>query len=135
MVRLLDATLPPMTASVQQARRLVDAELHRSGLDAVRNPVALLVAELVGNVIRHTSSDIRLELESNGDWLHIRVSDRNPYLPEHRETDPDDGGWGLRIVADLADDWGAHTTYDGKTIWATLAADDATTRGVGTTMT
>lgn len=132
MDHLLDATLPPTTASVQQAHLLVDAELHRCGLHAVRDPAALVVAELVGNVIQHTHSDFRLELETSGVWLHIRVSDRSPYPAEHREPDSHEGGWGLRIVADIADDWGAHTTFDGKTVWATLSVEHAATQGLGT---
>ncbi len=122
MEHLVDATLPATAASIHEARVLVDAELHHCGLDGLRDAAALVVAELVGNVIQHTPSDIRLEIERSDRWLHVRVSDRSPYLPEQRDPDPRDGGWGLHIVADLADDWGAHTTVDGKTIWATLSA-------------
>jgi hypothetical protein len=54
-IRSRSANEPGTCRRAQEARLPVDAELQHNGLDHVRDPAALVVAEIVGNVIRHTA--------------------------------------------------------------------------------
>ena len=123
MQRLVDVTLPPVVESARRARAVLDAGLEHHGLGDLRDTAALVVAELVGNAILHARSDFVLQVELTDRWLHVRVSDGSSVMPESREPAPATGGYGLRIVDDLADEWGIIvTSFDGKTTWATLSA-------------
>jgi len=84
----------------------------------------LIVNELVGNALQHTTSRPELRLDLREGLLTIAVADENPHSPTFVERihlrDP---GIGLRIVADVAETWGSSRRWSGgKVVWATLAA-------------
>ena len=82
----------------------------------------LIVSELVTNSVRHAglaeSQPIVLRAEITGASLHIEVSDegRGFEATARSPTPGDNSGWGLFLVAQLADRWGV---ADGRptTVW------------------
>ena len=54
----------------------------------------------------------------DADPFRLEVHDLDPALPVPPGDADDRGGRGLRIVNELADDWGASHDQDGKTVWA-----------------
>jgi anti-sigma regulatory factor (Ser/Thr protein kinase) len=91
--------------------------------------VVLVVAELLGNAVRHAAplpgGVIRLScraLIAGETSIEIRVSDGGSALtPTEREAGPDAiDGRGLAIVAALARAWGVEPEDDGQCVWAAL---------------
>ena len=61
------------------------------------------------------------------DVFRIEVTDLSPVVPKLRQAGPDEEcGRGLAIVDALADDWGTRVDDDGKTVWFTIDAANAT---------
>jgi anti-sigma regulatory factor (Ser/Thr protein kinase) len=117
--------LRPTARSVPSARRLVAAVL--AGWEARHDPedVALLVTELVTNVIDHVGGEaaITLELALSDGWLRISVADGSSVRPVVRELSTENPrGRGLRLVQAIADRWGAEDHEGGKQIWFELSA-------------
>lgn len=78
---------------------------------------ALLTSELVTNSVRHSRSDwIDVAITLAADVLRIDVSDQDPQTVRPR-TPGIDGGWGLRLVGELATRWGVERRSAGKTVW------------------
>ncbi len=124
--RVLDAAhvatweIPDDPASCGTARKDVDRQLSRWGLQEAAFTTELVVTELIANAIRHASGPIRLRLILDR-TLIIEVSDTSSTAPHlRRATAFDEGGRGLMLVAQLAERWGARHSADGKTIWAEL---------------
>jgi anti-sigma regulatory factor (Ser/Thr protein kinase) len=102
------------------------AEVHDGGwsLDDGR----LVASELVGNAVRHSGCDDehRLHVEVGRREGRLRISVHDPGLSGQtaRPVDADGsgpGGWGLRIIGELAEAWGAERP-DGYRVWAELNA-------------
>jgi hypothetical protein len=105
-------------AAAETARRAVEGALSDGEpLDAV----VLATSELVSNVIRHTDDGGTLHL-----WrrrvdgpLRLDVHDPSSTLPSMDDRAPSAScGFGLGIVAAVADRWGAKRTKTGKLVWA-----------------
>jgi anti-sigma regulatory factor (Ser/Thr protein kinase) len=115
--------LTPTASSVPLARRLVRDVLRM--WDAPHDPedAELLVAELVANVVDHVGGDVlTLELVLGGDWLRIAVVDGSAIRPIVREMSHErERGRGMRLVAAIADRWGAEDHDGGKRVWFELA--------------
>lgn len=79
--------------------------------------VGLVASELVSNVVLHTGAGGRMDAW-NADPLRLEVRDHDPQLPKPSTENYEVGGRGLRIVAGVADRWGAMRVRDGKCIWA-----------------
>jgi hypothetical protein len=70
------------------------------------------------NVVRHTSSAVAyLELTWDYPTLRISISDTSTEPPVEPGPVCRDGGYGLRIVAALADDDGGIARPNDKTYW------------------
>ncbi len=81
----------------------------------------LLVSELVINAVTHAGTECELTLRSDGRSLRVEVSDHSHDLPHVRDHLPQAiSGRGLRIVAELADEWGVDQESEGKTVWFEL---------------
>ncbi|MFF4750725.1 ATP-binding protein [Streptomyces sp. NPDC002514] len=121
----------PRTAeAAAQARRLVRAAFRLWDLDHLTDRGELVITELVGNAVRHTSCPlVRLIVaRPSPDWVRLAVVDRAPRkLPRIREVCADDTtGRGLFLVDAYSDRWG----YDlmgtkpgapwGKAVWSEL---------------
>lgn len=117
--------LAPVPRSVPAARHLVSALLL--GWAAPQDPddVALLVTEVVTNVVDHVGGEsiLRLELTLTEESLRIAVADGSAVRPVVRELDRDNPrGRGLQLVQAIADRWGAEDHEGGKRIWFELGA-------------
>jgi serine/threonine-protein kinase RsbW len=83
---------------------------------------ALLVSELVSNAVRHASSSadrVGVVLGLLGGRLRIEVVDAGDGFDVSVEREATDG-FGLRIVDDLADEWGVEPGPPHK-VWCELA--------------
>ncbi|NEM08961.1 ATP-binding protein [Geodermatophilus normandii] len=116
--------LPPSARSVPVARHLVREVLRAWRAPQDTGDVALLVTEVVANVVDHVGGDglLALELEYSDGWLRIAVSDGSairPVVGELRGDQP--RGRGMQIVDAIADHWGVEDVDDGKRVWFVLA--------------
>ncbi len=101
---------------------------HVDGIAAIRENARLVASELVTNAVLHSgclsSQTIEVDLTLEGECLLISVDD--PCVAgqtAHIRTDNDDpmrGGFGLRIVEQLARAWGA-AHDNGHRVWAEIA--------------
>jgi anti-sigma regulatory factor (Ser/Thr protein kinase) len=97
--------LPRSPHSVTTARRLVD--VHAIELDPQqRQDAALMVSELVSNAVLHGSGTISLRIDVEAAAMRVEVADEGNVAVAPSPTPGAHGGWGLRIVDQLADDWG-----------------------------
>lgn len=107
-----------------RARQWVARLLQARAVSArVRDSACLIASELVTNALRHGQGKIELRLTMLGRFLRIEVIDEGSgQAPTVRQEEPDEsGGWGLRIVDQLAAQWGV---FEGTThVWADLALD------------
>ncbi|MFJ4621952.1 ATP-binding protein [Streptomyces sp. NPDC088812] len=130
--RHFTAHLPATPGGARRARRLAAGQLDAWGwphaTDA-NGTVALLVAELATNAVRHGRENgrdfrLRLTLHPEDATLRIEVTDARP---AHRPPTPGtlrppapdaESGRGLHLVEALSSHWGA-TWGDGytKTVW------------------
>ena len=114
--------LPRNPGAAGEARRFVDRLLRDQGASAeARESARLVSSELVTNALRHGRGAIELRLRVLGEFLRIEVVDQgHDQAPAVRQETPDEsGGWGLRIVDQLAVQWGV---FEGTThVWADLA--------------
>ncbi|MGH2868053.1 MAG: ATP-binding protein [Solirubrobacteraceae bacterium] len=109
--------LPRSAVSPGIARQLVSARTDTLN-PRQRDDAALLVSELVTNALTHGIGAIwlRIDVETNG--LRVEVSDQGNVALAPSPTPGAHGGWGLRIVDQLADDWGV---LEGSTrVWFRL---------------
>jgi anti-sigma regulatory factor (Ser/Thr protein kinase) len=113
----LTADLPRSRDSVGAARRLVNG--HTPSLDSEqRQDAVLMVSELVTNAVLHGLGAISLRIDAEADTVRIEVADEGNVAVAPRPEPGPDGGWGLRIVEELADEWGV---LDGRTtVWFRL---------------
>ena len=120
----LRATAFPHSVGAARLARLWVADEIRAmdlGQDR-REEVALLISELVTNVVRHTDSDPVVSLRAERGRLVVGVADSSVRPAAVRDPDPDrPGGWGLRLVEQIADSWGTQHLDDGtKIVWFTV---------------
>ena len=112
--------LLPVPRSVVVARHLQQDVLRAWGSPHDLDDAALLVTELVANVIDHVGGEaaFTLEVTLSGEWLRIGVVDGSGVRPVIRELDSENPrGRGMRLVAALADQWGAEDHRGGKRVW------------------
>lgn len=114
-------TLPTDMTAPQVSRAWLETRLDEFGLHAERHCDVILAAdELVTNVVEHTASAPVLSLSTFPGGLRIEVTDRSPTRAQAREVADAQGGWGLRIVGEVAEEWGATHHAGGKVVWFTV---------------
>ena len=121
--RTAQIDLPPIPPSVTVARHLVLELLRSWDAPHDREDAALLVTELVSNVVDHVQGEanLTLELELTGRTLLIAVIDGSSIRPVVRELSMDrPRGRGLRMVESIAERWGADDHHGGKRVWFEL---------------
>lgn len=101
----LDTTLARTAISVGTARRLVNEHTSTLG-PPQRDDAALMVSELVTNALVHGIGTISLRMDVETHAVRVEVSDEGNVALAPSPTPGAHGGWGLRIVDQLADDWG-----------------------------
>jgi anti-sigma regulatory factor (Ser/Thr protein kinase) len=116
-VTAVDRTLPRSAGSIRTARRLVNEHTSTFTSQQQRD-AALMVSELVTNALVHGIGTISLRIDVDADAVRIEVSDQGEATLAPSPTPGAHGGWGLRIVDQLADDWGV---LAGSTkVWFTI---------------
>ena len=117
---IVDFVLPRAPSCAAEARRMVDEVAGGRLTDAARQRVLLAVSELVSNAWKHGEGAITLKAAYRPGALRIEVIDEGTgAVPAIRESAGDSsGGWGLRIVDEVALRWGC---FEGTThVWADL---------------
>jgi two-component sensor histidine kinase len=90
------------------------------------------VSELVSNAITHGAGDVRVCVALAGDRVHLEVSDEgggHPVMSPEAPLAGQVGGWGLRFVDELADDWGSDTAAGLTRVWMDKRTGDPNGRG------
>ena len=115
--------LPPTPASVPVARHLLLDVLRAWDVPQDRDDAALLVTELVANVIDHAREGacLTLEMTTSDGWLRISVADGSSIRPVVRALGAEQPrGRGLLLVKAIADRWGSEEHRGGKRVWFEL---------------
>jgi anti-sigma regulatory factor (Ser/Thr protein kinase) len=129
MGRVIDRNLPSDPASLAQARLLID----RSDLGeaASRERLKLALTEVLGNAVRHGSpsgSQILLRITERPGIVHVEVIDQGPCFERHEQRPtpgPGRGGFGLRVLEDVADTWAVERTSEGCVVSFDIATGAA----------
>ncbi|MFD9498962.1 SpoIIE family protein phosphatase [Streptomyces sp. NPDC060035] len=114
--------LPHDTSAPASARRLAERTLADWNLDEDSIYAAeLIVSELVTNAVRYGRPPLELRLILDR-GLTCEIRDTSPTAPHLRHARTvDEGGRGLFIISQLANQWGARYAPEGKTVWAEQA--------------
>ncbi|MEO5651984.1 MAG: ATP-binding protein [Marmoricola sp.] len=117
--------LPAQATSASEARGLVRRLLHDAGRDDLGDPAELLVSEMVTNALLHAGTPVDLRLSYEDGTLLAQVGDGTPHLPSMRRYGSRAGtGRGLRLLDQMADEWGVTARTGGKTVWFRLSVAD-----------
>jgi anti-sigma regulatory factor (Ser/Thr protein kinase) len=115
--------LLPAPPSIQAARHLVLELLRAWDAPQDRDDAALLVTELVANVVDHVGGNdcLTLEVEASGERLRIAVLDGSSIPPVVQELAAErPRGRGLLMVQQIAERWGSEERPGGKRVWFEL---------------
>jgi anti-sigma regulatory factor (Ser/Thr protein kinase) len=89
----------------------------------VAEDAALVIAELLANVVQHARTAFRLAIRLRGNLLHVAVDDGSTSPPPPGTDHPTTGQLtGLRLVNAVALRWGWQERPTGKTVWAEFAS-------------
>jgi anti-sigma regulatory factor (Ser/Thr protein kinase) len=109
--------LPRSPEAVSAARQLVNGHTASLGFER-REDAASMVSELVTNAVVHGVGAISLRIDVEADAVRVEVADEGNIRVAPSPEPGAHGGWGLRIVEQLADDWGV---LEGSTrVWFRL---------------
>lgn len=115
--------LLPTPSSVAQARRWSREVLDRVGAPELADTTALLVSELVSNVVLHAHTPCCLRIAVGRGRIRIEVQDGSDRLPGLKEkTDPlAQSGRGMQLVEGLSEAYGVEPNpAGGKRVWFEL---------------
>jgi anti-sigma regulatory factor (Ser/Thr protein kinase) len=122
----VEHNLPKSSEAPALARDVVHGLSGAVPEDTVAD-AALLVSELVSNGVKYGGEgQIKLQLQADRHRLRAEIVDQGsgfePMTRANRDmTLADEGGWGLHLVEELADDWGV---YEGSThVWFEIRRD------------
>lgn len=108
--------------SVAGARHFVRDVLSEEPRETVE-AAELMTSELATNCVRHANSDFELAIHLSRRAIRVEVSDHGEGQPVVRSPTPrEQSGRGLRIVQELAEDWGITPSPNGKLVWFALPA-------------
>ena len=117
--------LAPLPRLVGEARRFVREHappLPRATVDAL----LLLTSELVTNAVLHARTEIEVGITVAEHSVLVTVHDLDLTMPQQRPYEAREGGWGLGLVAALADASALEVhPDDGKTAWFRLSRGEA----------
>ncbi|MEU3459955.1 ATP-binding protein [Streptomyces sp. NPDC006733] len=130
--------LPNDLRSARVARGTLRAVLRAHHLDGLVEVSELLVSELVGNALEYSDGVVTLRVHWREETLRLGVVDNSAEPPAPSAVDPaeSEGGRGLLLVRELAEDWGYYLVGEeilgvaGKLVWCDIVA--STGSGTGT---
>jgi anti-sigma regulatory factor (Ser/Thr protein kinase) len=117
----LSLDLPTELDSIPRARRAIE-EVAPTVDDLTLLNLRLLVSELVTNAVRHVpasqAATITLSVDRDDDGVRVEVTDQGPGFEPVPRADVEDreSGWGLNILAKVADRWGVDND-GGARVW------------------
>ena len=124
---MVDLRLASTVGAAAEARRALEALTGELSAGR-RRDVELLVSELVTNAVRHAGlradEEIQLRAGVASGTMRVEVHDPGRGFEPH-EPRPDSSrasGWGLFLVAELADRWGVERE-DGTRVWFEIDRD------------
>jgi anti-sigma regulatory factor (Ser/Thr protein kinase) len=116
-------SLPADGRAAGAARRFVRNQLTRWQLDGLIDTAVLLTSEVVTNAIMHTASAPSLGLARSGAGVRVTVVDGSAVPPRRQwHSTSATTGRGLRMLEELADEWGWNPRGAGKAVWFRLGA-------------
>lgn len=117
---------PPVTASVREARRFVEAELAAQGRSDLADDAGLVLAELAANAVLHARTPFEVVVSwQDRQRVRVDVVDGSPAVPVlATATRTSMTGRGMVLVAALASRWGSERTDEGKTVWFEVGGDE-----------
>ena len=121
----LTEVLPSDAAGGGRLRRLLTDQLEAWGLAELASPLELAAIEQFTNAITHGEGPVLVRLSAGDARVRLEVHDRGGGRPALRPADPTGrtlGGWGLRMVDQLADAWGTEVGDRRTVVWVELAA-------------
>jgi anti-sigma regulatory factor (Ser/Thr protein kinase) len=120
----VERRLPVSPEAAAEARHALD-DLTGAIPDGRMRDVRLLISELVTNAVRHADLDagdaIDLVIDIADQMLRVEVHDPGGgFVPSTPSPDPArPSGWGLYLVAELADRWGVDSD-ERTSVWFEL---------------
>jgi two-component sensor histidine kinase len=129
--RAVSEELPPASGAPRHARNVVTDACLRWDLPDAVGTAALIITELVSNVVDHAHTVMTIEVAHRDSHLYLAVHDGASTPPVPNDLAGDAGalrGRGLMVVAAVATTWGYHQNNDGKTVWATVTLPPNDTR-------
>jgi len=123
--------LEPVPRLVGQARAFVGE--HAPPLsDDTAGILLLLTSELVTNAVLHARTPIEVGITVGESSVVVTVHDEDLARPEQRPYAQREGGWGLGLVRELAEDSALELhPGDGKTAWFRLPRKGGTPAAPG----
>lgn len=118
-VARVETRLPEDSRGAAVARRFTRAALAGWAYEGSHDDVVLVVSELVTNALSHGHGAPRLVLAGTAWRVRVEVGDDSALAPAIRDIGPT-GGWGLRLVEQVAVDWGVAKGPGGKVVWCEL---------------
>ncbi|MDX6197154.1 MAG: hypothetical protein QOJ79_305 [Actinomycetota bacterium] len=115
-------TLPANVSSVPTARHFVESILSGWGLKDLGWVATLIVSELAANAALHAHGEqFSVQVSTDVDGVRLEIQDSSMRLPQQRSYSREaTTGRGLKLVSELAQEWGVEPTDSGKTVWAVL---------------
>ena len=113
------ATFPAEPVAVTECRHFVRDMLAVWQAQDLSSDAELLTSELVANAVRHAMSDAHVQLTWSDPTLRIAVHD-GTHAPPVLVEEPDEHGYGLRLIASIAEAFGIEQQDDGKVVWCEL---------------
>ncbi len=111
---------PAVPESTRAARRFV-LQVAGDVPPALRDAIAVMVAELAMNAVQHARTEFEVTIDRAGTIMRVEVTDSGDGRPTSRPMPPPQSlrGRGLPIVDSLADAWGITPSPHGpgKIIW------------------
>ncbi|HLK45047.1 MAG TPA: ATP-binding protein [Acidimicrobiales bacterium] len=107
---------PESVAEIRSYARSVTRGLEPQ----VQDDVVLMVSELATNALLYSRGQIGVEIDCDDGGVRVSVTDSGSSGSGEPQLQPADllrpYGRGLRIVDELADDWGSSRSTEGRTV-------------------
>ena len=104
--------------SIRDARTFVRDFADAAGADA--DAAELLASELATNAVRHARTSYEVRMGKHAGVLRVEIVNDAPELLLAMRAPSAEGGRGLAIVEDVAQDWGTVSHGGEKVVWFEL---------------